>query len=156
MGGPSLCGPEIRHGMGTGVHECGTHLQNGDGLWGVAPRLYRVGREPCKGNFTLSLRPSLPPSLRPLMVIVQKVTLAAWALHDGRARKFSELNADQKLQRIEVQPSPLEYLSYNFNFHTFLAGPSCTIQEYLCFMDGSNVRSKLPDNPNAFANVNHL
>lgn len=96
--------------------------------------------------------PSLP-SLRPLMVIVQKLTMVGWALHDGKARKVSKLTADQKLQRIEMQPSPLEFLSYNFNFHSFLAGPSCTIQEYLSFMDGSNVTSKLPENPNAFANV---
>ena len=87
------------------------------------------------------------------MVIVQKVTLVGFALHDGLARKFSDLNDDQKKQMINVRPSPLEYASYIFNFHSLLAGPSCTIQEYLCFMDGSNVRLKLPDNPNAYANV---
>ncbi len=94
-----------------------------------------------------------PLSLSPMMVIVQKVTLLSCAFHDGKSRKLSELNPDQKLQRIDTQPTPLEYLSYNFNFHSFLAGPSCTIREYLSFMDGSNISSKLLDNPNAFANV---
>ena len=27
-----------------------------------------------------------------------------------------------------------------FNFHSFLAGPSCTMREYLSFMDGSNLQ----------------
>lgn len=48
-------------------------------------------------------------------------------------------------------PSILEYFSYMFNFHSFLAGPSCTIREYLSFMDGSNLQP--PVNPNQFANA---
>jgi len=90
----------------------------------------------------------------PLMILVQKVTLVAFALHDGTARKESDLNADQKLQRINVKPSVLEYISYTFNFHSLLAGPSITIQEHLQFMDGSNLRTL--DNPNAYARVHYL
>ena len=48
-------------------------------------------------------------------------------------------------------PSVLEYLSYNLNFHTLLAGPSVTFKEHQAFMDGSNV--KLLDNPNQYAKV---
>ena len=32
------------------------------------------------------------------------------------------------------------YFSYMFNFHSFLAGHSCTVKEYLAFMDGSNFK----------------
>ena len=35
-------------------------------------------------------------------------------------------------------PAVLEYMSYCFNFHSVLAGPSVTMREHLDFMDGSN------------------
>ena len=107
------------------------------------------------------------------MLIVQKLTMVAYALHDGRsnylphtfwdgvtceplcckgkARKESSLNVDQKLQRITAPPTVLEYFCYVFNFHSLLAGPSCTIHEFLAFMDGSNFQPM--DNPNAYALV---
>ena len=109
----------------------------------------------------------------PLMMMVQKLTMVAYALHDGgsyyqlhtlyllrinssvvcigKARKESSLNADQKLQRIISPPTVLEYFCYIFNFHSLLAGPSCTIHEFLAFMDGSNLQPM--DNPNAYALV---
>jgi hypothetical protein len=71
----------------------------------------------------------------------------------GKARKESSLNADQKLQRITSPPTVLEYFCYVFNFHSLLAGPSCTIHEFLAFMDGSNLQPM--DNPNAYALVRH-
>ena len=43
-------------------------------------------------------------------------------------------------------PSLLEYWSYNYNFHTFLAGPACTMKEYLNFVDGSNFTTKTSRN----------
>ncbi|KAL5493207.1 hypothetical protein EMCRGX_G014354 [Ephydatia muelleri] len=77
----------------------------------------------------------------PLMLIVQRVTLTAFALHDGVARKEAQLNEDQKLMKLTEVPSLLEYWSYNYNFHTFLAGPTCTLKEYLNFVDGSNFKA---------------
>eukprot|EP00731_Ephydatia_muelleri_P010964 Em0005g1550a len=77
----------------------------------------------------------------PLMLIVQRVTLTAFALRDGVARKEAELNEDQKLMKLTEVPSLLEYWSYNYNFHTFLAGPTCTLKEYLNFVDGSNFKT---------------
>ncbi|XP_064382584.1 lysophospholipid acyltransferase 6-like [Halichondria panicea] len=85
----------------------------------------------------------------PLMIIVQKVTLVAFALHDGKGRSDSSLNQDQREQKIDVCPSPLEYFTYIFNFHSFLAGPSFSIKDFLAFMDGSNL--KFLNNPNQFA-----
>jgi len=87
----------------------------------------------------------------PLMVMVQKITLLAYALHDGKARKDSDLKDDQRKQKIDTCPSLLEYFTYMFNFHSILAGPSCTIKEFLTFMDGSNLTS--PENPNQYAKV---
>ena len=103
----------------------------------------------------------------PLMIIVQKVTLVAFALHDGKStgppthsctqmptgksRSDSSLNQDQREQKIDVCPSPLEYFTYIFNFHSFLAGPSFSIKDFLAFMDGSNLKSL--NNPNQFAKV---
>ncbi|KAL5493215.1 hypothetical protein EMCRGX_G014362 [Ephydatia muelleri] len=77
----------------------------------------------------------------PLMLIVQRVTLTAFALRDGVACKEAELNEDQKLMKLMEVPSLLEYWSYNYNFHTFLAGPTCTLKEYLNFVDGSNFKT---------------
>ena len=77
----------------------------------------------------------------PLMLIVQRVTFTAFALHDGVARKEAELNEDQKRMKLTEVPSLLEYWSYNYNFHTFLAGPTCTMKEYLNFVDGSNFKA---------------
>eukprot|EP00731_Ephydatia_muelleri_P010972 Em0005g1558a len=73
----------------------------------------------------------------PLMVMVQRVSLTAFALNDGIARADSD--NEQKLTEV---PSLLEYWSYNYNFHTFLAGPACTMKEYLNFVDGSNFTTK--------------
>ncbi|XP_064382585.1 lysophospholipid acyltransferase 6-like [Halichondria panicea] len=78
----------------------------------------------------------------PLMIIVQKVTLVAFALHDGKGRSDSSLNQDQREQKIDVCPSLLEYFTYIFNFHSFLAGPSFSIKDFLAFMDGSNLKTK--------------
>eukprot|EP00731_Ephydatia_muelleri_P010967 Em0005g1553a len=77
----------------------------------------------------------------PLMLMVQRVTLTAFALHDGVAHKEAELNEDQNLMKLTEVPSLLEYWSYNYNFHTFLAGPTCTLKEYLNFVDGSNFKT---------------
>lgn len=97
----------------------------------------------------------------PLMIMVQKITLVAYALHDGKcmhacavyarcsltpstppgkARQDSQLNKDQREQKLSSAPGPIKYFSYMFNFHSLLAGHSCTMKEYLAFMDGSNFR----------------
>ena len=111
--------------------------------------------------------------------MVQKLTMVAYALHDGKnftvwnrnwstnsphflflsqgkARKESTLNADQKVQRITAPPTVLEYFCYVFNFHSLLAGPSCTLQEFLTFMDGSNFQRVESPDPNSPAKVNNL
>ena len=72
-----------------------------------------------------------------MMIQVTKVTYVAFALHDGLGRKELDLSKDQKEQRVTALPSLLEYLSYTFNFHSLLVGPTYTFREHLSFMDGS-------------------
>ena len=86
-----------------------------------------------------------------ILFIYHPLSVTSSVVCIGKARKESSLNADQKLQRITSPPTVLEYFCYIFNFHSLLAGPSCTIHEFLAFMDGSNLRPM--DNPNAYALV---
>jgi lysophospholipid acyltransferase 1/2 len=85
----------------------------------------------------------------PLMIIVQKLSLVAFAVHDGKGGNPRPLNKDQEQNKLESVPSILEYFSYTFNFLSILAGPAVTMREYLDFIDGSNLRPL--DNPNQFA-----
>lgn len=85
----------------------------------------------------------------PLMVMVQKITLVAYAIHDGQARKDSELNQDQRKQKLTTIPGTMEYFTYMFNFHSLLAGITCTMKEYLAFMDGSNLKPSTDSQPDA-------
>ena len=61
-------------------------------------------------------------------------------LPTGRVRQDSHLNKDQREQKLSVLPGVLEYFSYQFNFHSFLAGPSCGMKDFQAFMDGSNFK----------------
>ncbi len=58
--------------------------------------------------------------------------------HTGKGRKDSQLNPDQREQKLVSCPSLLEYFGYTLNFHTLLAGPACTFREYTAFVNGSN------------------
>jgi lysophospholipid acyltransferase 1/2 len=83
----------------------------------------------------------------PLMVLVQKFSLSAFSLHDGVERKDSELNEDERKNKIRGVPPVLAYYGYCFNFLQFLTGPSCTYTEYVKFIDGTNFHV---DNPNKY------
>jgi lysophospholipid acyltransferase 1/2 len=86
----------------------------------------------------------------PLMVLVQKFSLSAFSLHDGVERKDSELNEDERKNKIRGVPPVLAYYGYCFNFLQFLTGPSCTYTEYVKFIDGTNFHV---DNPNKYGKV---
>ena len=102
-------------------------------MWAMAYlsvcNVYRIMSSPY-GDYTVDFS-------GPLMIQVTRVTYVAFALHDGLGRKETDLNADQKEQRVFARPSLLEFLSYTFNFHSLLAGPTYTFREHLSFMDGS-------------------
>uniref|UniRef100_A0A673MK97 Membrane bound O-acyltransferase domain containing 2b n=1 Tax=Sinocyclocheilus rhinocerous TaxID=307959 RepID=A0A673MK97_9TELE len=61
----------------------------------------------------------------PMMVITQKITSVAFEIHDG-----------------ERMPSLLEYFSYNCNFMGILAGPTCSYNDYIAFIEGTPYRHR--------------
>lgn len=61
-------------------------------------------------------------------------------IYTGKARKDSQLNKDQREQKLSSTPGILEYFSYMFTFQFVFVGPSCTFKEYKAFVDGSNLR----------------
>ncbi|TTF11767.1 Membrane-bound O-acyltransferase domain-containing protein 2 [Bagarius yarrelli] len=78
----------------------------------------------------------------PMMVITQKITSMAFEIHDGMARKEEQLNQSQKLFAIRRMPSLLEYFSYNCNFMGILAGPTCSYNDYIAFIEGKPFRHR--------------
>ncbi|XP_039874357.1 lysophospholipid acyltransferase 2b isoform X4 [Simochromis diagramma] len=78
----------------------------------------------------------------PMMVITQKITSLAFEIHDGMARKEEHLTAGQKILAIRRMPSLLEYFSYNCNFMGILAGPTCSYNDYIGFIEGAPQRCR--------------
>lgn len=76
-----------------------------------------------------------------LMIMFQKVTYLAFSLHDGLGRREVELSKDQKEQRIKRIPSLLEYFGYMFHHSTLLAGPVCTFNDFMDFIEGRDIAS---------------
>jgi len=89
------------------------------------------------GNYTLDVS-------GPLMINTQKLTALAFAFYDGyRAKKDkmadAVLNEDQKKQKIDSMPNPLEFLSYIFYFHGICVGPLCFYRDYINYIEGSHL-----------------
>ncbi|KAK5852508.1 hypothetical protein PBY51_006362 [Eleginops maclovinus] len=78
----------------------------------------------------------------PMMVITQKITSLAFEIHDGMARREEHLTPRQKLLAIRRMPSLLEYFSYNCNFLGILAGPTCSYNDYIAFIEGGGRKSE--------------
>ncbi|XP_077455666.1 lysophospholipid acyltransferase 1 [Stigmatopora argus] len=79
----------------------------------------------------------------PLMIMTQKITSLAFQLHDGMCKKAEELTSEQKLLALNVRPSLVEYLSYNLNFLSVLVGPFNNYKDYINFIEGTHVSSRL-------------
>ncbi|KAM4688963.1 lysophospholipid acyltransferase 1 [Discoglossus pictus] len=79
----------------------------------------------------------------PLMIITQKITTLAFQLHDGMGRNAEELTGDQLRNAVKKRPSLLEYLSYHLNFLSILAGPCSNFNDYIAFIEGRHIQSKL-------------
>lgn len=75
----------------------------------------------------------------PLMVITQKVTSLAFSIHDGIAKKDSELSKNQQQYAVKVLPTPLEYFSFVLQFPTIMAGPVLFYNDYIEFIKGENL-----------------
>uniref|UniRef100_A0A1I7VTR4 MBOAT family protein n=2 Tax=Loa loa TaxID=7209 RepID=A0A1I7VTR4_LOALO len=73
----------------------------------------------------------------PLMILVQKVTMLAFSLHDGKVKKREELNEIQKREALKSVPDVLSFLSYMFHFQAVLTGPACFYTDYIAWIDGT-------------------
>lgn len=71
------------------------------------------------------------------MVLTMNLTSFAWSVYDGRIRRESECDPQQKSMRISRMPSFLEFLGYCFYFPGVLIGPSTRFTDYLAWADGS-------------------
>lgn len=84
----------------------------------------------------------------PIMVAVQKITLLAFSIHDGKGRKKEDLNESQRKEAVTEIPSLLDYMSYIFNFQTVLTGPANTYSDWAAFVNGTHLQKdkdgKLP------------
>lgn len=81
----------------------------------------------------------------PLMILTQKVTSIAFAMHDGMQKKDQDLNPDQKIMKIKTTPTVLEYFSYLFSFHNVMVGPTVFFNDYIKFIEGSDGSYQSPD-----------
>ncbi|XP_053323686.1 lysophospholipid acyltransferase 1 [Spea bombifrons] len=79
----------------------------------------------------------------PLMILTQKITSLAFQLHDGMGQNSDGLNVEQRKYSVKKKPTFLEYMSYHLNFMSVLAGPCSNYQDYIAFIEGSHVSSKL-------------
>ncbi|XP_060574529.1 lysophospholipid acyltransferase 2-like isoform X2 [Ruditapes philippinarum] len=73
----------------------------------------------------------------PLMISVQKITVVAFGLNDGKNREEKDLNPNQKSKAIREMPDLLTYYSYIFSFHNVMCGPLVFYKDYCAFIDGS-------------------
>ncbi|CAG9530747.1 unnamed protein product [Cercopithifilaria johnstoni] len=71
----------------------------------------------------------------PMMILVQKITVLAFALHDGRVKKSEELNDMQKREALTSLPDALSFLSYMFHFQAVLTGPACFYTDYMAWIN---------------------
>jgi lysophospholipid acyltransferase 1/2 len=76
-----------------------------------------------------------------MMIMTQKLTAFAFAYYDGMM-PVEKLNEEQISQRIVDRPRLIEFLSYCFNFQGIIVGPLCYYEDYIHFIDGSNILKK--------------
>ncbi|KAL4624041.1 membrane-bound O-acyltransferase domain-containing protein 2-like isoform X1 [Arapaima gigas] len=80
----------------------------------------------------------------PMMVITQKITSLAFEIHDVVSPRGSvgDSHLWTWLSSCRRMPSLLEYLSYNCNFMGILAGPTCSYNDYIAFIEGTAYQLK--------------
>ncbi|XP_072008561.1 lysophospholipid acyltransferase 1 isoform X2 [Engystomops pustulosus] len=79
----------------------------------------------------------------PLMIVTQKITTLAFQLHDGMCKNPGTLSKQQLNESIKGKPNFLEYISYHLNFMSILAGPCSNFNEYIGFIEGRHIQTKL-------------
>ncbi|KAK7887205.1 hypothetical protein WMY93_026826 [Mugilogobius chulae] len=76
----------------------------------------------------------------PLMMVTQKLTSVAFQLHDGMCKKPDKITQNRSACK---KPSLIEYLSYNLNFLSVLVGPCSDYKDYIDFIEGRHISSRL-------------
>uniref|UniRef100_A0A2P2I1K5 Lysophospholipid acyltransferase 1 n=1 Tax=Hirondellea gigas TaxID=1518452 RepID=A0A2P2I1K5_9CRUS len=74
----------------------------------------------------------------PMMLMVQRATTLAFALHDGRCQSKDKMTSLQAKNAITVRPSVLEYFSYLLSFQSILAGPFLLYRDYQDYIEGTD------------------
>lgn len=77
------------------------------------------------------------------MILVQKITLIAFSLHDGWLIDTTTnqiINHERKKYSIRQKPSLLQYCSYVFDFQTILCGPMIFYNDYHDYLDGNTIK----------------
>ncbi|CAJ0578969.1 unnamed protein product, partial [Mesorhabditis spiculigera] len=75
----------------------------------------------------------------PMMIMVQKVMMLAFSLHDGNCKKEEDLLPHQKREALKEVPPLLMYISYCFHFQAVLTGPMCLYVDYKAFVEGTHI-----------------
>lgn len=83
----------------------------------------------------------------PNMILTQRITSIAFNIHDGLHKDPKDLSEDQKKYAVKKFPSFLEYFSYCFMFTSILAGPFVFFQDYIAFINGTNLKLENDDKP---------
>lgn len=78
------------------------------------------------------------------MIVVQKITMLGFSIHDGLSRKSESLLENEARVAIRRKPTFLEYFSYVFNLCTFLSGPCIHFHDYIEFVEGTNYSKHIP------------
>lgn len=65
---------------------------------------------------------------------------------------YSDKSALVSLLHLRRMPSLLEYLSYNCNFMGILAGPTCSYNDYMAFIEGTCYQPRHQENANGKEN----
>ncbi|XP_072221296.1 lysophospholipid acyltransferase 2 isoform X3 [Leuresthes tenuis] len=103
-------------------------------------------------SYSVMIFASLEHMHKPMMVITQKITSMAFEIHDGLTKREAQLTPSQKYLAISRMPSLLEYLSYNCNFMGILAGPTCSYNDYMAFIEGTGYQPRHQENANGKEN----
>uniref|UniRef100_A0A3Q0S7K1 Membrane bound O-acyltransferase domain containing 1 n=1 Tax=Amphilophus citrinellus TaxID=61819 RepID=A0A3Q0S7K1_AMPCI len=75
----------------------------------------------------------------PLMIVTQKLTTFAFQLHDGKTEEWMHTCTC----KLSTLPTLTEYLSYNLNFLSVLVGPCSNYREYVDFIEGRHISTRL-------------
>ncbi|XP_032810757.2 membrane-bound glycerophospholipid O-acyltransferase 1-like [Petromyzon marinus] len=76
----------------------------------------------------------------PMMVMTQKITSLAFEIHDGMIKEDQDLTVEQRRLASRRLPTLLQFLSFNLNFLSILAGPSSSFKDYTAFIEGSHYK----------------